>query len=211
MAASVPPARISDEMKMRFSLLIAAAAVVVITAMAGLWLTKLDGGKGGPASPLEIGGHFVLASSRGGTVDSEALHGAPYAVFFGFTHCPEVCPTTLYDLSNSLAELGEAAGGLRVFFITVDPARDTVAAMADYIANFDPRIEALVPTEAELQRLASDFRVYYAKVPGSGGSYTMDHTASIFLFGRDGRFAGTIAYGEAADTRTAKLRRLLGP
>ena len=94
--------------------------------------------------------------------------------------------------------------------ITVDPERDTLGAMKDYVSNFDPRIEALVPTGDQLKQLASEFRVYYAKVPTSDGSYTMDHTASVFLFGRDGRFAGTLAYDEAADTKQAKLKRLLG-
>lgn len=159
---------------------------------------------------FEIGGPFVLASARGGIVDSNTLQGKPYAVFFGFTHCPEVCPTTLNDMSNSLVALGDAAKDFRVFFITVDPARDTVAAMKDYVSNFDPRIDALVPTEEQLKQLVSDFRVYYAKVPTSDGGYTMDHTASTFLFDRGGKLAGTLAYDEAEDARQAKLKRLLG-
>jgi protein SCO1/2 len=97
-----------------------------------------------------------------------------------------------------------------VFFVTVDPARDTVDAMKDYVSNFDPRIEALVPTEEQLKQLVSDFRVYYAKVPTSDGGYTMDHTATIFLFDRTGAFAGTIGYGEAPAMREAKLEKLLG-
>ena len=96
-----------------------------------------------------------------------------------------------------------------MFFITVDPERDTAEMMKDYMANFDPRIEGLVPGLAQLPKLAADFRVHYAKVPTSDGGYTMDHTASIFLMDADGRFAGTLAYGEAADMREAKLRKLL--
>jgi protein SCO1/2 len=161
------------------------------------------------SSVFDIGGPFVLASSKGGVVDSKSLAGTPYAVFFGFTHCPEVCPTTLYDMSSTLAALGEEASDVRVFFITVDPARDTVAAMKDYVSNFDPRIEALVPSDAQLKQLAADFRVYYAKVPTSDGGYTMDHTATTFLFGRDGRFKGTLSYDEAPEMRQAKLRKLL--
>jgi protein SCO1/2 len=161
-------------------------------------------------SVFEIGGPFVLASSKGGVVDSKTLAGKPYAVFFGFTHCPEVCPTTLYDLSSTLATLGDAAKDFRIFFITVDPERDTVDAMKDYVANFDPRIEALVPTPEQLKTLASDFRVFYAKVPGSDGGYTMDHTATVFLFDARGRLAGTLGYDEAPDNRLAKLKRLLG-
>ena len=190
-----------------------AAAVVLAAALllgAGAWLAPdlLRGTRS--SSVFDIGGPFVLASAKGGTVDSATLAGKPYAVFFGFTHCPEVCPTTLYDMSTSLAALGDAGKDFRVFFITVDPARDTLPAMKDYVSNFDPRIEALVPTEDQLKQLASEFRVYYAKVPTSDGSYTMDHTASVFLFGRDGRFSGTLSYDEAADMKRSKLKRLIG-
>lgn len=191
--------------------LMTAAMVVAALALAAVgWLgvELLRGQK--QSAVFEVGGPFALAAARGGTVESSSLAGKPYAVFFGFTHCPEVCPTTLYEMSGNLASLGDAAKDFRVFFITVDPARDTVTAMKDYVANFDPRIEALVPTEEQLKQLASDFRVYYAKVPTSDGGYTMDHTATIYLFGADGRFAGTIAYGEAAEMREAKLRKLLG-
>lgn len=191
-------------------LMAATVAVALLALCAAVWLgvEMLRGPK--QAAMFEVGGPFVLAAARGGTVDSAALTGKPYAVFFGFTHCPEVCPTTLYEMSRALESLGERAKDVRVFFITVDPARDTLGAMKDYVANFDPRIEALVPTEAQLRQLASDFRVYYAKVPTSDGGYTMDHTATIFLFGRDGRFAGTIGYGEAEEMRQAKLRKLIG-
>jgi protein SCO1/2 len=159
----------------------------------------------------DIGGPFVLASSRGGTVDSRDLAGRPYAIFFGFTHCPEVCPTTLYEMSAALAKLGDDARDLRVFFVTVDPERDTAESLRDYVSNFDPRIEALVPTPEQLAPLASAFRVYYAKVPTSDGGYTMDHTAIVYLMGADGKLAGTISYGESAEMREAKLRKLLKP
>jgi protein SCO1/2 len=159
---------------------------------------------------LQIGGDFKLASSKGGFVDTKDLKGKPYAMFFGFTHCPEVCPTTLMDMSAALGKLGDQAKDFRVFFVTVDPERDTVEAMRDYIANFDPRMESLVPTLDQLPQLARDFRVYYAKVPTSDGSYTMDHTATVYLFDAEGLFAGTIAFGENPDTRLAKLRKLFG-
>lgn len=159
---------------------------------------------------VQIGGDFRLASSKGGVVDSKDLRGKPYAVFFGFTHCPEVCPTTLFEMSNALGQLGDAAKDFRVFFITVDPERDTIDAMRDYIANFDPRMEALVPTIDQLPQITKDFRVFYQKVSTSDGSYTMDHTATVYLMDGDGHLAGTIAFGENPDMRTAKLKKLLG-
>ena len=142
-------------------------------------------------------------------MDSRDLVGHPYAVFFGFTHCPEVCPTTLYEMSEALQKLGPQADQFRVFFITVDPERDTLEAMSNYIGNFDPRMEALVPTPEQLQQLASGFRVFYQKVPTSDGSYIMDHTATIFLMNAEGKFAGTIAFGEAPEMRKTKLEKLL--
>lgn len=194
----------------RSSLFAAAAVAAVLGVVAAGWLA-IELMRGGTKSAMfKVGGPFVLAAARGGSVDSKTLVGKPYAVFFGFTHCPEVCPTTLYEMSSNLVALGDAAKDFSVFFITVDPARDTVDAMKDYVSNFDPRIEALVPTEEQLKQLVSDFRVYYAKVPTSDGGYTMDHTATIFLFDRTGAFAGTIGYGEAPAMREAKLEKLLG-
>jgi protein SCO1/2 len=196
---------------MKHARILAVAAVAGVVALgAAAWFVPGLLHDGTRSAAFEIGGPFVLASSRGGVVDSRTLQGKPYAVFFGFTHCPEVCPTTLNDMSNSLVALGDAGKDFRVFFITVDPARDTLGTMKDYVSNFDPRIEALVPTEEQLKQLVSSFRVYYAKVPTSDGGYTMDHTASIFLFDRSGQFAGTLAYDEAESAKQVKLKKLLG-
>jgi len=158
---------------------------------------------------VEIGGPFRLASASGGVIDSAQLAGKSYGVFFGYTHCPEVCPTTLYEMTQALAKLGDAAKDFRLFFITVDPERDSAAYLKDYLANFDPRIEALVPTAAELADVARAFRVHYAKVPTSDGGYAMDHSAGVYLIDRKGHFRGVISYDETPETRLAKLRRLI--
>lgn len=192
---------------LRVATLVGAVLVAALTAYA--WLQR-DALRDAVKEVASIGAPFRLASSRGGYVDSGDLAGTPYAIFFGFTNCPEVCPTTLYEMSHVLGRLGESAKDFRVFFVTVDPERDTVEKMKAYIASFDPRMEALVPTADQLPGLASAFRVYYAKVPTSDGSYTMDHTATVFLMGADGRFASTISYGEAPEMREAKLKKLLG-
>ena len=194
-------------MMRRLQLAVLGAAAIIAAVLGYLAYIQVQG----TSSPMvQIGGDFVLASSSGGTVSSQALRGEPYAVFFGFTHCPEVCPTTLYEMSSVLSKFGDAAKDFRVFFITVDPERDTVEKMRDYIASFDPRMEALVPTMDQLPKLASDFRVYFAKVPTRDGGYTMDHTASVYLMDAQGGFAGTISFGEAPELREAKLRKLLG-
>lgn len=191
----------------RLHLAVLGAAAVLAAALSYLLVLR---GQDGATSLIDLRDGFHLASSKGGEVDSRDLGGKRYAVFFGYTHCPEVCPTTLYEMSNALTKLGGAAKDFRVFFITVDPERDTVEKMAEYIANFDPRMEALVPTPEQLPKLASDFRVYYAKVPTSDGGYVMDHTATVFLINAEGQLGGTISFGEAAEMREAKLKKLLG-
>ena len=183
------------------------AAVIVTAALGYLYVRSLDGSH---TPAVQIGGNFALRSARqGGVLSSDSLKGKPYAVFFGFTNCPEVCPTTLNDMTTTLTALGDAAKDFRVFFVTVDPERDTAQFLNDYLSNFDPRIEALVPTPAQLPDVAKSFRVIYEKVPTSDGSYTMNHTASVFLYDSAGEFAGTLAYGEAPDMRLRKLKKLL--
>jgi protein SCO1/2 len=184
------------------------AGVAALAALLALFLL-LESSKPDHAMPV-IGGPFTLPATTGATIDSAALVGNPYAMFFGFTHCPEVCPTTLYDMTNTLKDLGDGARDFRMYFVTVDPARDTVTDLKDYVANFDPRIVGLVPTTEQLQKMAKDFRVFYQKVPTSDGGYTMDHTATVFLFDAQGQFAGTLAFGEEPHTRLAKMKRLLG-
>jgi protein SCO1/2 len=164
----------------------------------------------GVASSIQFGAPFKLAAAReGGTLDSKELVGKPYGLFFGYTHCPEVCPTTISDMSAALAELGDKAKDFRLFFITIDPERDTATAMNDYLSNFDKRIEALIPTPEELPKLAKDFHIFYEKIPSEDGNYTMNHTALVFLFNAKGGFNSTIAYDETKANRLAKLQKLL--
>lgn len=161
------------------------------------------------AAIADFGGPFRLASSNGGVVDSNDLLGKPYGIFFGFTHCPEVCPTTLYEMTKTLAAVGDEAKDFRLFFITVDPERDTAPLLKDYLSNFDPRMEALVPTPDELTKVARNFRAIYEKVPTSDGEYTMNHTATIYLINGKGQLASTISYNETPEIRIAKIKNLI--
>jgi protein SCO1/2 len=190
-----------------YVVLIAAAAL--LAALASVLVFNRQGLQDTVVSTVEIGGPFRLAAAKGGVVDTKDLLGSPYGIFFGYTHCPEVCPTTMFEMSKALTTLGEEAKDFRLFFITVDPERDTAEMLKDYLSNFNPRMEALVPTPTELPVVTKEFRAIYNKVPSSDGSYTMDHTATVFLMGRDGKLFGTIRYGEKPDDRVAKLRRLL--
>lgn len=163
------------------------------------------------AAPLaNIGGPFRLTDVNGQVFDSAALAGKPFVVFFGFTHCPEVCPTTLNDLTLAMATLGEKAADLRAIFITVDPGRDTPEALKSYVSAFDPRIIALTGSDEDIAKVARLYRVYYARQATSDGGYTMDHTSLIFLMNRKGEFVGTLDFHEPADVRIQKLERLSG-
>lgn len=184
-------------------------AVALVSATA--WLVFRPGGPlvGAPQAVVEIGGPFELTTHEGTTLSSADLAGSPFAVFFGFTHCPEVCPTTLWEMSGALAELGDDADRLRVLFVTVDPERDTPELLATYLQSFDRRIVGLTGSAAEIEAVATAYRAYWRKVPTDDGDYTMDHTASVYLMDAEGRFAGTIAYEEDASVRKAKIERLL--
>ncbi len=162
-----------------------------------------------PMSALAIGGPFTLTDTQGKTFTDQDLLGKPSAIFFGYTHCPDVCPTTLMDLTNILKKMGADANKLNVVFITVDPARDTPPAMADYLASFDPRIHGLTGTDAQIAAAAKAYQVYYHRVPTSDGGYSMDHTASVFLMDAKGGFVGTLSYEEDDRTSLAKLERLV--
>ncbi len=159
--------------------------------------------------PAAIGGPFRLKSQTGEIVDSEALKGKPYAIFFGFTHCPEICPTTMTDMAALMAKLGDEAKDFRIFFVSVDPERDTPAVLRDYLASFEPHVVGLTGTPEEIAKVAKEFRVYYRKVPLDGGDYTMDHSAFVYLMGKDGRFVSVIGYQEKPDRALDKLRSLI--
>lgn len=184
--------------------------VALVAAILGLVTYGWVAGQGGNGNILaDYGKPFKLASTKGGELDSASLKGKPYGIFFGFTHCPEVCPTTLFDMSTALKDIGDQGKDFRLLFITVDPERDDLAAMKDYLSNFDPRIEGLVPTIDQLPQLARDYHIYYKKVPTSDGSYTMDHTATLFLMDKEGHLARTLAFDEPRDTKVSKLKLLL--
>jgi len=182
--------------------------VALVAAVLGLIIYG-NSQQGGGLALANFGKPFKLASSNGGELDSASLKGKPYGIFFGFTHCPEVCPTTLFEMSTALKELGDQAKEFKLVFITVDPERDTVPDMKNYLANFDPRIEGAVPTLDQLPDIARAYHIYYKKQPTSDGSYTMDHTATLFLIDAQGNLKSTISFDENRDTRIAKLKKLL--
>ena len=195
-------------MILKRSLLVPLAVFLVAALTLLATLLLLLPGPQPSASKVPIGGPFRLTSHEGKAFTDEDLKGKPFAVFFGFTHCPEVCPTTLYDLTQDLESLGKDADRMRVAFITVDPAQDTPELMKTYLASFDPRIVGLTGTEEEIAAVAKAYKVYYRKVPTESG-YTMDHTATILLMDSRGEFYGTSNFQESEAVRREKLRQLI--
>lgn len=153
-------------------------------------------------------GAFDLASAAGGRLTSKELLGKPFAIFFGFTYCPDICPTTLLDLSTVIKDLGPDADRMRFLFVSIDPLRDTPEQLRKYLSSFDPRIIGLTGTETEIAAVAKAYRAYYAKVPTSDG-YTMNHSTITYLMDANGQLADLINYQEDQGKQVAKLRRLL--
>ncbi len=184
-------------------------ALALVTA-GGLWAWRSWGPTVTAAVEGEalVGGAFELVNGAGETVTHEDFAGRPFVIFFGFTHCPDICPTSLFEMAQWIEELGPAAERLRFAFVTVDPERDTPAVMRDYVAAFSDRIVALTGTPAQVDRVLDAYRVYAAKVPLDGGGYTMDHSAFVYLMDEDGRYEAHITYGEESERALVKLRAL---
>ncbi|MBZ8133039.1 cytochrome c oxidase assembly protein [Afifella sp. IM 167] len=183
----------------------AAAALIGVT---GMWLATRDQA-GGIAAGQPLGGSFELTEAGGAPITEAALRGKPTALFFGFTHCPDVCPTTLAEMAGWMEALGEKAAKMKFVFMTVDPERDQPGPLHDYLGAFDPRITGITGEPEKVRETLDDFHVYYRKVATEDGDYTMDHTASIFLLDAKGRLAGTISFDESEANALAKLRALL--
>ena len=156
-----------------------------------------------------IGGPFELVDQNGRTVTERDLKGRPFLVFFGFTRCPDICPTTLFEVSEIMRALGKDADRVGALFITVDPERDTPAALKDYLSSFDPHLAGLTGEPAAVAAVAKAYRVYFKKVPLDQGGYTMDHTAIVYLMDKDGRFVSPFNMKRTTEAAAADLRRYL--
>lgn len=188
------------------------AGVLIMAGLLG-WLTLTVTQSGEKIAEGPFGVPFELVDQNGKPISEQAFRGKPTALFFGFTHCPEVCPTTLFELNGWMKQVDPDAKGLQAYFVTVDPERDTPELLGQYISNVTDRVTGIAGEPAKVADVIKGFRVYAKKVPldekDPNGDYTMDHTASIFLLDADGRFKGTIAYGENPDTAVKKLENLM--
>ena len=155
-----------------------------------------------------IGGPFTLTGADGKPFSSTRLAGKPYAIFFGFTHCPDVCPTTLARMTKLRNELGGGERPFEIVFVTVDPERDGPAEVGKYAELFNSPIVGLTGSPAEIEKVKNEFGIFSKKVPDGSGGYTVDHSATVLLFDRNGQFAATIAPEEGDGPALAKLKRI---
>jgi protein SCO1/2 len=204
------------EGSMKFIRLLLWMAVAVALFVLGAIATGGFSFRGGPTlagSDLEpgvpLGGSFTLIDHRGEAVTEAIFREKPSITLFGFTHCPDVCPTALMDMARLAEALGPDADKLSFVFVTVDPERDTPQVMRDYVSAFSDRIVGITGEPEKVHAMIKDYKIYSRKVPLEDGDYTMDHTASLILQDAQGNFVGTIAPDEADDTVMAKLRRLV--
>ncbi|ACF03657.1 electron transport protein SCO1/SenC [Rhodopseudomonas palustris TIE-1] len=189
--------------------------LVVIAAFAGslivglvvvLWLL---GGLQKISAPATIGGAFRLTDQNGQVITEQSMKGKPTLIFFGFTRCPDVCPTSLFELSQVLGAMGPDADRINAYFVSVDPERDTPQSMKDYLSSFDPHLKGLVGTPEATEKIEKAYRVYAKKVPLKDGDYTMDHTALIYLMDKSGNFISPFNIKRKPEEAAADLKRYL--
>lgn len=203
-------------MKAPLRLILSGVLVVLVLASAVLWLTRPEpGGGSGVAIALpagtKIGGAFNLIDDQNRPVTEQTYRGHWLLVYFGYTFCPDVCPTTLQTIADALDKLGKTGAQITPLFITVDPARDTPSVMARYVHQFDSRIIGLTGNDAQIAEVAKAYRVYYAKeTPKDGTAYTMDHSSFIYLMDPEGRLAALFGPQTTAKELAAAIGQKLG-
>lgn len=187
-------------------LVVLAAFVAGALALGAAVMTFAPGEK---TRPSTVGGPFQLINQDGKTVTDADFRGKPLLVFFGFTHCPDICPTTLFEVSEIFNRLGKDADKVSAIFVTVDPERDTPEKLKLYLSSFHPRISALSGSEAQIEQIKKAYYVYAKRIPLEGGGYTMDHTSVVYLMDKEGKFIAPFNLKRDADTAAADLRRRL--
>lgn len=190
--------------------LFAAVTLAAAATIGGLaWLRSQTPPQTSVLQPSAPAAPFVLTDANGARFDSARLKGKVALIFFGFTHCPDVCPTTLAAMTRALEALGPRAAEVTAVFISVDPERDTPEELKTFGSLFDPRIVLLTGSPDEIAAVVRDYHIYAAKVPIEGGGYTMDHTASVQLYDRDSRFRSAFDFHEDDAVILDKVRLVL--
>lgn len=187
-----------------------ALVALLLAALAGymIWSAQRDRASIQSSYASAFGGSFRLTDQMGRTVTDQTLMGKPYAIFFGFTRCAEVCPTTLQSMARLRKKLGADGDKLNLVFVSLDPEHDKPADIGRYLTLFGTPIIGLTGSSTELDRIVKAYHVYYERVPVEGGDYVIDHTATVFLMDGQGQFFGTLSHDEGEAPRLEKLRRL---
>ena len=193
------PKPVPNNFPRRIAALAAAAALVMIA-------TTVYFAPSRSRQPL-IGGPFALQEADGKTLTDKDLLGHPFLVYFGYTHCPDVCPTTLAQISDVLGKL--PGKPVKALFITVDPERDTPKLMGDYVSSFDPRVIGLTGSAQEIAKDEREYRVYAQKAAEANGDYAMDHSSVVYLMDRNGRFVGAFNVDRSAADAAKDLQAYL--
>jgi protein SCO1/2 len=196
-----------------FRIVVSVLALIMAALFGWLWLT-VDKQKNMLAD-LPWGVPFNLVAQNGQPISEKAFRsGKPTALFFGFTHCPEICPTTVYELTGWMKQVDPDKSKLQAYFVTIDPERDTVQLLDTYLTNASDRVIGISGEPAKVEAMARGYNIFFQKVPSDpkdpdGPDYTMNHSASVFLIDGSGRFVGTIDYGENPDIAVKKLQNLI--
>lgn len=193
----------------RLSLVLAVSLFVLGALVLVYAATQLVPQPGQQQASSSVGGPFEMTDQTGATITDASMTGQPFAVFFGFTHCPDICPTKLFELSEVMKAMGPDAEKVSVLFVSVDPERDTPDVLARYISSFSNRIRALTGSKEQIDAMVKAYRGYYRKVPTEGGDYTMDHTAIVYLMDREGRFVAPLNLDRTPDEVASEIRQQL--
>jgi protein SCO1 len=189
------------------------AFTIGLLVLCGAWLTVAlrtdQTSEQSSASSVQIGGPFTLIDTRGKVVTDQTYRGKWLLIYFGYTFCPDACPTALNGISVALAKLGPEAKQIQALFITVDPKRDTPNVMAEYLRSFDSRIVGLTGSQVQADTVAKVYRVYVAPLKGGGDNYLINHTAFLYLMDPQGKFVNVIAGDVSGDQIAEKLRTMM--
>jgi protein SCO1/2 len=191
-------------------LIVLSAFCAGLVVFLGVFLYATGQFSGASTGGSAVGGPFALTDQNGQRVTDADFKGKPFLVFFGYTHCPDVCPTTLFEVSEVMRSLGKDADRTKALFITVDPERDTPAVLKDYLSSFDPHLVGATGDQKTVEAVERTFRVYAKKVPtGKDGDYSMDHSAIVYLMDKQGRFVAPFKLDRKPEDAAAELRKYL--
>lgn len=193
----------------RAQFIVAALVLLLLAALGALILASRGGDDAAPPDSASVGGGFTLIDTQGRTFTDQALRGKPFAIFFGFTRCPDVCPTTLGRMTQLRKQLGADGMKVNIVFVSVDPGHDTPADIGNYLTLFPSPIIGLTGTDAQIKKMTDDYGVYFSRVPMEGGDYMIDHMAGVMLFDSQGRFVEMLDPTEPPAISLERLRMLI--